>query len=101
MAVPLPSEPMPCRAVLQNRQHGKQQHTCEELGQDGAGVVDGVRLVALGQLAQGGGKAEQGLVHLAALPLPQHLRIHKQPLRARHVHKVQPGHLHDHACEDC
>lgn len=72
------------------------QHTCKQLGQDGAIVMDGVRLIALSQLAQGAGKAEQGLIDLAPLTLPQQLRIHQQLLCTRHVDQMQPRDLHNH-----
>ena len=60
-------------------------------------MIDDVSLIALSQLAQRGGKAEQGLVDLAALGLPQQLRIHQELLCTRHVHQVQPRDLHMHA----
>ena len=60
-------------------------------------MVDGVSVIALSQLTQRGGKAEQGLVDLAALSLPEQLRIHQQLLCTRHVHQVQPRDLHVHA----
>ena len=60
-------------------------------------MIDGVSLIALSQLAQRSGEAEQGLIDLAAFRLPQQLRIHQQLLCTRHVHQVQPGDLHTHA----
>ena len=64
-------------------------------------MTDGMRPVALGQLAQNGGKGEQGLVDLAAFRLPQHLWVHQQPLCPRHVHHIHPGYLQVHSQQCC
>ena len=69
-------------------------YTRQQLGENRGVLVDRMRGVALGQLAQSGGKGEQGLVDLAALPLTQQLWVHQQPLCTCHVHQMQPGNLH-------
>lgn len=69
-------------------------YTRQQLGEDRGVLVDRVGGFALGQLAQNGGKGQQGLVDLSALSLTQQLWVHQQPLCTRHVHHMQPGNLH-------
>lgn len=69
-------------------------YTRQQLGEDRGILVDRVGGAALGQLAQSGGKGEQGLVDLTALPLTQQLWVNQQPLCTCHVHQMQPGNLH-------
>ena len=68
--------------------------TRQQLGEDGGVLVDREGGIALCQLAQSGGKGQQGLVHLTALPLTQQLWVHQQPLCTSHVDQMQPGNLH-------
>ncbi len=69
-------------------------YTRQQLGKDRGVLVDSVGEVALGQLAQSGGKGQQGLIDLSALPLAQQLWVNQQPLCTCHVHQMQPGNLH-------
>ena len=68
--------------------------TRQQLGEDRGVLVDRVGGIALCQLAQSGGKGQQGLVYLTALPLTQQLWVNQQPLCTCHVHQMQPGNLH-------